>query len=138
MFIMSVFAKPLEEEWDQAEIAKSQLNKVPTNSPHKLSEGKLTGYASTTLSKGNIFNIIQTLFVNNAASIFNTRKNMEKGANLINDIFTRIGLEMHTGKGETAAKTKVMYIPGPQILQYSSPTRDPTRRTRLPLISRSQ
>ena len=44
---------------------------------------------------------------------------MIEGLQLINSTFDQLGPEMHLGKGETAAKTEVMFIPGANF--YNSP-----------------
>ena len=49
---------------------------------------------------------------------------MMKGLQLTNSTFSTLGVELHLGKGETAAKTEVMYIPGAYF--YNSPAPETT------------
>ena len=60
---------------------------------------------------------------------------MIEGLQLINSTFSRLGLEMHPGKGETVAKTEVVYIPGVNFYNSSAPDIPSLPQEALMLIS---
>ena len=62
---------------------------------------------------GVIFNILQILYIDDGAFIFNSRKDLIKGVNLINETFKKFGLEMHIGRNGKASKTECIFFPPP-------------------------
>ena len=58
-----------------------------------------------------MFKIMQILYLNNGAFIFESRVDLIKGVNLINSLFKNIGLEMHIGRDEKASKTECIMFP---------------------------
>ena len=57
--------------------------------------------------------ILQCLYVDDGAFIFQTRDDMQRGLALLYRQFSRLGLEMHIGRGTTASKTECVFFPPP-------------------------
>ena len=51
------------------------------------------------------------LYLDDGSFPFNTRDDMITGCEIINETFSELGLEMHTGHGEKKSKTELMYFP---------------------------
>ena len=94
---MSAFAESLETEWGRNGIEKAEFPRVSTDSFENL-EGQLVGHnLKMGFADGVIFNILQILYIDDGAFISNSRKDLIKGVNLINETFKKFGLEMHIG-----------------------------------------
>ena len=64
-----------------------------SNSPQ--SSGRVTSHPAKTFSQGTLFELFCMLYVDDGAFAFETRREMEIGANLIHKHFAKFGLEMH-------------------------------------------
>ena len=64
-----------------------------------------------------IFEIMQILYLDDGAFVFNSRKDLIKGVNLINSLFKKFGLEMHIGKNNKASKTECIFFPPSRVFQ---------------------
>ena len=114
LFLMSAFAETLEAEWDLAGLPKASFNRV---SDTDLVNGQLTGHDRNSLSTGDIFQVIQILYVDDGAFVFESREDAKLGLEVIHKSFKRLGLELHLGHGETKSKTEAMFIPGPAFFR---------------------
>ena len=62
--------------------------------------------------KGIMFKIIQILYLDEGAFIFESQTFLIKGVNIIHLHFKKIGMEMHVGRNEKASKTEcIMFSP---------------------------
>ena len=120
LFLMSAFAETLEIEWKNQGIG---VVTVQTASEEALLEGKaaikshsISQYTSRTLSA---YEILQCLYVDDGAFVFNTRSDMARGLNMIYNHFAKFGLEMHIGRGDTASKTECVFFPPPRYFVTS-------------------
>ncbi|KAL7526390.1 hypothetical protein ACHAXR_001469 [Thalassiosira sp. AJA248-18] len=111
LFLMTAFVETLEAEWTVTGLAKAKFCQASMTSTEEFSKGQLISHNKHQLDKGDIFHILQILYVDDGAFIFNSRGEMIKGLVLINRVFKKIGLEMHLGKEDVSSKTEVMYIP---------------------------
>ena len=116
LFLMSAFAETLEIEWREKGIEVVTVQTAKENG-FDAGEGIIKShtpkeYNSTALSA---FEIIQCLYVDDGAFIFNTREDMKKGLDLIFSNFARFGLEMHIGRGSTSSKTECVFFPAPRF-----------------------
>ena len=106
LFIMMAFAETLEEEW-----VKNNLNKIKfrrkSNSPQ--SSGRVTSHPAKTFSHGTLFELFCMLYVDDGAFAFETRREMEIGANLIHKHFAWFGLEMNVGTKSKKSKTECVF-----------------------------
>ena len=57
------------------------------------------------------FEILQCLYVDDGAFVFETRQDMCKGLQLIHLIFEKYGMEMHVGRNVKPSKTECVYFP---------------------------
>ena len=122
LFIMSAFAETLEQEWETASIPKASFYHTPLDN---LQKGQLISHPTSKsyLRVSDIFKIIQTLFVDDGAFIFESREDLTKGLEILKKVFDYFGLEMHLGKGNKASKTECVYFPEPAFFKTpSSPT----------------
>ena len=108
LFLMSAFAETLEAEWELAGLPKATFHKVEDSD---LVNGQLTGHDRHSLGLGDIFRVIQILYVDDGAFVFESREDMALGVEVIHKAFIRLGLELHLGHGDTKSKTEGMYIP---------------------------
>ena len=60
-----------------------------------------------------MFDIIQTLYLDDEAFVFESREDMIKGLALIKKTFEVFGLQMHIGSGTTPSKTECVFFPKP-------------------------
>ena len=51
--------------------------------------------------------------MDDGAFAFSTRHDLEKGAKLVYETFTKLGLQMHTGTTEKASKNECVFFPAP-------------------------
>ena len=103
----------METEWGNDGIEKAGFSRVSTESFENL-EGQLVGHnLKMGFADGAIFNILQILYIDEGAFIFNSRKDLIKGVNLINETFKKFGLEMHIGRNGKASKTEFIFLPPP-------------------------
>jgi hypothetical protein len=61
------------------------------------------------------------LYVDDGAFVFASHADMTQGLALINCHFSRLGLEMHIGRGETPSKTECIFFPTPGFLDLHMP-----------------
>jgi len=113
---MAAFAETLEQEWENADIPKASFHHTPI---HDLQKGQLISHPTSKsyLRASDIFEIIQTLFVDDVAFIFESREDLTKGLEILRKIFDFFGLEMHLGKGNKASKTECVYFPEPAFFK---------------------
>jgi hypothetical protein len=64
-----------------------------------------------TKTKGTAFNLFLSLYVDNGSFIFESKKDMAKGAMILYHHMKWFGLLMHIGKGGSKSKTEALYIP---------------------------
>ena len=116
LFIMSAFAETLEQEWETASIPKASFHHTPLDN---LQKGQLISHPTSKsyLRVSDIFEIIQTLFVDDGAFIFESREDLTKGLEILKKVFDYFGLEMHLGKGNKASKTECVYFPEPAFFK---------------------
>ena len=117
LFIMNAFAETLEHEWDVAGLVKATFHHLSTSNVTELTTGQCVSHKAKSASRfSEVLRVIQTLYVDDGAFIFNSRREMEIGLGIVNEVFARFGLEMHMGRNhgtenQTESKTKCMYIP---------------------------
>ena len=62
-------------------------------------------------SKGKIFELMHLLYVDDGTFLFESREELELGAQMIYDTFQKLGLTMHVkGKEDKTSKSEAMYI----------------------------
>ena len=64
-----------------------------------------------------MFKIMQILYLDDGAFIFDSRIDLIKGVKLIDSLFKKISMEMHVGKNEKASKTECIMFPPPGFLK---------------------
>jgi hypothetical protein len=97
---MSAFAETLEKEWKQNDLPEAIFKNV-TNA----SKGLLTGHLKGSAKRGLELIIHQILYIDDGF-FFETREDAMLGLNLINKVFTKLGLEMHMGEERNYQKWK--------------------------------
>ena len=72
------------------------------------------GSATKVKNKGTKFTFNKSFFVDDAALLFLSRDDIEKGAKLVSNHFRQFGLTVHSGNKITKddSKTEAMFIPG--------------------------
>ena len=108
---MSAVAELLNQEWDLT--GKQRVNCNRINIEESMKEGILTSHNANTLNKGTVVELLEILFVDDGAFIFNSRDDLCAGIDLIIKTFARFGLQVHIGKGESMSKTECIFFPAP-------------------------
>ena len=91
LFIMMSFAETIEKEWV---INDSKMIKFKRHSNSPQSSGRITSHPAKKFSHGTLFEMFCTLYVDDGAFAFETRKDMEIGSNPVFQHFNRFGLQM--------------------------------------------
>jgi hypothetical protein len=65
----------------------------------------------STTTKGTVFNLFLSLYVDDGSFIFETKEDMQKGASILYHHMKRFGLLMHIGKDGSKSKMEALYIP---------------------------
>ncbi len=117
LFLMTAFAETLKLVWKQMDIP---ILSVMTTADKNLANGKICGHtpAIFKLKKLTAYGILQCLYVDGNAFPFGTREDLRQGMELIHHHFTRFGMEMHIGRGNSESKTKCVFFPPPQFFQH--------------------
>ena len=116
LFFMSAFAESLETEWEHQGLGKAEFVRTPAGEVGN-DFGQLTSHplidsnCPTPYGEGWIFEILQLLYIDDGAFVFNNRADLERGAEVVNEHFKKFGMEMHVGRDEKKAKTEFMYVP---------------------------
>ena len=120
LFLVSAFAETLEAAWKQEQIGvctvRSYIGSSLTSGKGKLRGHLPKEYLSRDLTA---VDILQCLYVDDGAFIFNSRADMTRGLTLLCSHFGRLGLEMHIGRGTVASKTDCMFFPPPRLLRFT-------------------
>ena len=109
---MSAFDKSLKSEWNNQGISKAQFSRVFSKDIAN-GDGKLTGHTPDIFDVGSLFDILQSLHIDEGAFMFNFRDELIEGANVINAHFKRFGIEMHKRIDGKTSKTKCIFCPPP-------------------------
>jgi hypothetical protein len=118
LFVMSAVAECLNKEIDDSEIKKVECRRVNIEN---LSEGVLISQPAHKLRSGESFQLLEILYIDDGAFIFNSRTDLSNGLNMLRTHFANFGLEVHIGRGEIASKTECMYIPEPGRFALKEP-----------------
>ena len=113
LFMISAFAESLEIEWRNEGLETAKFTRT-TWEEIEQGHGQLIGHSlrkDGTYGTGDIFDVLQILYLDDGAFIFTTRKDAERGADLIAEQFKKFGMEMHVGVDGKAAKTEALYVP---------------------------
>ena len=88
------------------------LLRTRTNSPHD--SRSLKGQLPKTFSEGVLLDLFNVLYIDDGAFMFEDRKQLTLGAQLIFDHFKRFGMEMHIGRGGKASEIECLFfsLPG--------------------------
>jgi hypothetical protein len=78
--------------------------------------------AMFTSKKLTEYEFIQCLYINDRTFLFGTRRNLEKGMELIYHHLGRFGLEMHIGQGISTSNTKCIFFPPLSLLSTLAAT----------------
>ena len=126
LFFMSAFAESLETEWEHQGLSKAEFMRTPVEEVGN-DFGQLTSHplidsnCPTPYGGGSIFEILQLLYIDDGAFVFNNRANLERGAEVINEHFKKFGMEMHVGRDEKKAKTEFMFVPTQEFFKVLKP-----------------
>jgi hypothetical protein len=80
LFVMSAVAECLNREIDESGITKVTCNRV---SEENLKQGVLTGHPANKLNTGEVFKLLEILYIDDGAFIFNLRRDLMTGLNLV-------------------------------------------------------
>lgn len=121
LFVVSAFAKSLEDELVAHGIERSKCRKVSI----KTLEAQLISHEPKNFENGEEFEVSDIYFVDDGAIVLTSRESLEIAAPLVDAHFTRFFLEMHVGtydeKGcEIPSKTECMYFAKPGFYDHSS------------------
>jgi Reverse transcriptase (RNA-dependent DNA polymerase) len=106
IFLMQAFAEVLEKKWSSSwDIKALQFNYMLKGSSNF---GKINGQNPT--AKGKNFSLFYLLYIDDGVFMFNSRDDLEKGTNMLYDLFKMFGLSMHIGENGKKSKTEAMYI----------------------------
>ncbi|KAL7552852.1 hypothetical protein ACHAWF_016100 [Thalassiosira exigua] len=120
LFLMTAFAESLEVVRKCNNIKVVTLKSV-TEEDFVQGKGAIKSHTIAQYQARSLIAvaIIQCMYVDECAFIFESRNGIEKGANFTYDHFVRFGLEMHIGDETTDSKTKCVYPPPPQFFEDS-------------------
>jgi hypothetical protein len=103
IFTMLAFTDILEKNWT------TKWNLKPVNFNHfARCKGRLL--SQSTKSMGELFELIFLLYVDDGTFVFDSRDELERGAQAIYDTFKSLGLTMHIGTQGNKSKSEAMYI----------------------------
>ena len=92
LFFMSAFAESLETEWEHQGLGKAEFVRTPAGEVGN-DFGQLTSHplidsnCPTPYGEGWIFEILQLLYIDDGAFVFNNRADLERGAEVVNKHF---------------------------------------------------
>ena len=112
LIMVMVFTETIELEWIKEGLTMISLRQQ-MNSPRYTVQ--LTGHKSKTFTKRYLIHIFCILYVDDGAFTFKNRSQLVRGLELIYLHFNKFGLEINTGRGNTASKTKCVF---PLLLVY--------------------
>jgi hypothetical protein len=92
LFVMSAVAKSLNEEIENTNIEKVVCHKVEEDN---ITNGILIEQTPSKFSSGTTFNILEILYIDDGAFIFNSRRDLIQGLNIIIKQFAKFGLLVH-------------------------------------------
>ncbi|KAL7507621.1 hypothetical protein ACHAXN_005486, partial [Cyclotella atomus] len=92
LFVMSAVVKSLNEEIENTNIEKVVCHKVEEDN---ITNGILIGQTPSKFSSGTTFNILEILYIDDGAFIFNSRRDLIQGLNIIIKQFAKFGLLVH-------------------------------------------
>lgn len=108
LFLMSAVAEYLNKEWDT--IGKQRISCNRVNLESDLHKGVLISQPASKLNQGEAFELLEILFIDDGAFIFNSRDDLCCGLEQIRKVFAKFGLDVHIGKGDEPSKTECMYV----------------------------
>ena len=111
---MTAFAETLETEWTNENIPKATFHHTPFD---EFQKGQITSHLPKTFNSGDFFQMIQTLFLDDGAFVFESREDLTKGVEIIKKVFEYFGLEMHVGRNGEKSKTECVFFPPPQFFK---------------------
>jgi hypothetical protein len=126
LFLMQAMAETLQKEW------KNSNKIIPSFMYHKSTNNGYTRcQPKPETTKGEIFQLLYTLFVDDTAFIFETRDDLTRGADLLHKHFRRFGLLMHVGittedGKQIKSKTEAMYFPSGAASPKETPSKPET------------
>jgi hypothetical protein len=109
ILLMQAMAKTLAPLWEQAGIATPKFH---FHKEMKSLYGKMKGQNYKT--KGTIFYLFLSLYVDNGSFMFESREDMIKGSAILVHHMRRFGLQMHIGRDGGKSKTEALFIPAPR------------------------
>ena len=114
LFMMSAFAEALENKWKELGAPQAEFVRLEQDSPNDPA-GQILGHKlnRSGCKEGLTFSILQILYLDDGAFIFESRNDLIRGVKLINSLFKKIGMEMHVGKNGKASKTECIWFPAP-------------------------
>ena len=94
IFVVMDFDKTLENEW-----TRTGLNRITLQQHSHLPQdiGNLTGHKVKTFSQGNLLTLFCVIYVDDGASPFEDRLQLESVLSLIHNHFVKLGIDMHIG-----------------------------------------
>ena len=121
LFMMSAFAEVLEYEWEKSGMRQAEFVRV-SQDDFDNQVGQILGHGlnKAGYKEGIVFKIMQILYLDDGAFIFDSRSDLIKGVKLIDSLFKKFGMEMHVGKDEKASKTECIMFPPPGFLKQDS------------------
>ena len=124
LFLMSAFAETLEAEWKREQISVCTVRSYTGSSLTASGKGKLRGHLPKEYLSRDLtaIEILQCLYVDDGAFIFDSRADMMKGLTLLYRHFGRLGLKMHIGRGTTESKTECIFFPPPGFFDSCLPS----------------
>ena len=107
IFMMSTFAEALENEWGKNSMRQAEFVRVSHDElDNQVGQILGRGLSKSGYKEGIVFKIMQILYLDDGAFIFDLRIDLIKGVNLIDSLFKKIGMEMHVRRNEKASKTE--------------------------------
>ena len=82
LFLMTAFAETLEQEWEKENLPKATFHHAPLEC---IENGQLISHpmSKEALKASDIFEIIQTLFLDDGAFVFESRNDLTKGLGIM-------------------------------------------------------
>ena len=97
--MMFSFARVLENEWEEKGIRQTEFARVSQDNLNN-QIGQILGHGldKSGYKEGILFKILQILYLDDGAFIFESREDLIKGVNIINLLFKKFEMEMHVGR----------------------------------------
>ena len=115
IYLIQAVATTLDKEMRKANIKQTDFRSYKRRKDGMFQHNPSLSKATNVKNEGTEFKFDRSFYVDDAAFIFLSREDIERGGKLIQSHFRKFGLTVHAGnktKKDGKSKTEAMFIPG--------------------------